>query len=178
MTPEARGITGAAAVILATPLTLWLFLANPQTPHELRSRLALGLSPDRYGAELGAGAERMERAGRFFGLEEPSDAQAEEARRLLLEARARFRSGVARAGGSAEEDRAREAWASADLQLARWALARGKGGGPLRTDDEDLFRWGLAYAREGLRLEGVTGETRERLRGVAEQLDEELSLWR
>ena len=116
--------------------------------------------------------------GRFFGLEEPSDVQAEEARRLLLEARARFRSAVARAGGPAEEDRAREAWASADLQLARWALARGKGGGPLRTDDEDLFRWGLAYAREGLRLEGVTGETRERLRGVAEQLDEELSLWR
>ncbi|MFN2431732.1 MAG: hypothetical protein ABR599_02730 [Gemmatimonadota bacterium] len=178
MNAQARGAVTLGALLLATPATLWLFLANPQSPSELGSRLALGLSPDPYSAEMYAASELMERGRGFFAIEEPTDSEAGSARRWLLEARARFERAAARAGSAEEATRAREGWAGADLELARWGLRQGKGSGRWGTDDEDLFRWGLAYAREGLGLTGVSPELRAGLQDVEEELDGELSFWR
>ncbi len=166
------------ALALATALTLWLFAANPQSPADLGSRLALGLSPDRFGAELYRASELLARADRFFAMEKPSDRDAVTVQRDLLEARGRFARAVERAGTPGEAVRARQGWAEADLRLARWALARGKAGGLLEGDDEDLFRWGLAYAREGLGLSDVDPATRAGLEEMREKLDKELSFWR
>jgi hypothetical protein len=177
MSADVRGIAAGTALAVATPLALWLFLANPATPGELGSRLALGLSPDRYAAEMYAGQELSRRGARFFELERPSDEEAALAQRALLEARARFERGAARAESEPDRARARDAWAQADLQLARWSLARGKGRG-LRNDNEDLFRWGLAYAREGLALPDVDEELRAELDEIRDRLERELTLWR
>lgn len=166
-----------AALVLATPVTLWLFLTNPQSATELRSRLALRLSPDRFGAEMYTGSELLARGARFFEMEEPTDRQAATAQRSLLAARGHFARAVERAGSPAEAVRARRGWAEADLQLARWALERGRGGG-FHGDDEDMFRWGLAYAREGLALSDLEPSMRAELEELAEKLEKELTFWR
>jgi hypothetical protein len=163
---------------LGTALTIWLFAANPQSPADLGSRLALGLSPDRFGAELYRASELLTRADRFFEMRDPSDRDAVAVQRELLEARGGFARAVERAGSPEEAVRARRGWAEADLRLARWALARGKGGGLLEGDDEDLFRWGLAYAREGLGLSDLDPAARAALDEIRERLERELSLWR
>jgi len=176
---EVKGALALAVLLVATPLTLWVFLANPQSTAELGSRLALGLSPDRFGAEMYAGSELLRRGARFFEMEDPSDRDAALAQRALLSARGNFARAVERAGSAEEGARARRAWGSADLELARWALKRGKAGGlGLRGRDEDLFRWGLAYAREGLSLSDLDPETRADLEAVAEELEKELTFWR
>jgi hypothetical protein len=162
----------------ATVLTVWLFAANPQSPADLGSRLALGFSPDRFGAEVYRASELMHRADRFFDMENPSDRDAALVQRELLEARGGFARAVERAGTPEEGARARRGWAEADLRLARWALARGKGGGLLEGDDEDLFRWGLAYTREGLALSDVSPDTRGALEEIQRTLEKELTLWR
>ena len=172
-----RGAVSAAAVLVTTPLALWLFLANPQSAGDLGSRLALGISPDRFGAEMYAGAELLERGTRYFEMEDPSERAAVLAQRELLRGRGHFARAVERAGSPEEAARARRAWGTADLELARWALKRGKGGG-LRDDDEDLFRWGLAYAREGLALSDIDDATRADLERLAEELEKELTFWR
>jgi hypothetical protein len=177
--PSAESLTGVAwlaGLVVATPLTVWLFLTNPQSVGELGSRLALGLSPDRFSAEMFAGSELLERGGRFLHMEEPTDEAAALAQRELLRARGHFARAVERAGSAGEAARARSAWGQADLQLASWALRRGKGRG-LRGDDEDLFRWGLAYAREGLGLDDLDPQTRAQLRKIEHELEEELSFW-
>jgi hypothetical protein len=173
----ARGAAALGGLALATAATAWLFLANPETPGELGSRLALGLSPDRHGAEMFAGSQRLERAHSAFNLEEPTDEQAALAQREMLRARGHFARALERAGSEEEAVQARRAWGEADLVLARWALERGKGG-LLSGDDEDLFRWGLAYAREGLALSDLEPATRAELERTAEALERELSFWR
>lgn len=175
---DLRGAIAVLALLLATPLTVWVFLANPQTARELGTRLALGLSPDRFGAELSAGSELLERGHRFFDVRDPTDRQAAEAQQMLLRARGHFARAVERAGSDEEAARARQGWAEADLALALWAFGRGKGGGLLEGDDEDLFRWGLAYAREGLALSDLDPSTREELEKIREKLEKELSFWR
>ena len=175
---DLKGALALAALMIATPLTAWLFLANPQTPGELGSRLALGLSPDRFGAEMYAGSELLERGSRFFLMEDPTDRDAAAAQQALLRARGHFARAVERAGSAEEGVRARQGWAEADLGLARWALARGKAGGLLNGDDEDLFRWGLAYAREALALSDLQPHTRAELERIKETLERELTFWR
>ncbi len=178
MSDSVRGALWLGALALATALTVWVFTANPQSAADLGSRLALGLSPDRYGAEVYRASELLEQAERFFEMEKPSDRAAVTAQRELLEARGGFARAVERAGTPDEALRARRGWAEADLRLARWALARGKGGGLLEGDDEDLFRWGLAYTREGLALEGLEPATRAALEEIQRRLERELSFWR
>lgn len=178
MSDTLRGALWVSTLALATALTVWLFAASPQSPADVGSRLALGLSPDRFGAEVYRGSELLERSDRFFEMEKPSDRDATLAQRELLEARGRFARAVERAGTPDEALRARRGWAEADLRLARWALARGKGGGLLEGDDEDLFRWGLAYTREGLALEGLEPATRAALEEIQRSLERELSFWR
>lgn len=175
---ELAGGLALAALIAATALAGWLFLANPQSPRELGSRLALGLSPDRHGAEMLAGSELLQRGARFSSMDEPTAEDAALAQRALLGARGHFARAVERAGSPEEAARARQAWGRADLELARWALRRGKGSGLLEGDDEDLFRWGLAYAREGLALDDLDPVTRADLEDLEEELEKELSFWR
>lgn len=172
------GALAAAALLLATPLTLWIFAANPPTAAALGSRLALGLSPDRFGAELRAGSELLERADRFFQAEDPPEEMAARVRQDLLRARAHFERAAGQAQGPEQAARARQGWGGADLRLARWALVQGKGGGLLRRDDEDLFRWGLAYAREGLALPDLDARTRAGLEELEDRLARELTWWR
>lgn len=174
---DVPGILSLGALLVATGLTLWLFLANPQTPGELGSGFALRFSPDRFGAEMYAGSELLERGARFFEMEDPSSEDAALAQRGLLRARGHFARSVERAGSREEAVRARRSWGAADLQLARWALERGKGGG-FEGDDEDLFRWGLAYAREGLALADLDPATRAELVRVQSELEKELTFWR
>jgi hypothetical protein len=173
-----KAAVALGTLALATALALWLFAANPQTPGELGSRLALRLSPDRFAAEIYRAEELLDHADRFFEMEKPTEQDAVSTQRALLEARGRFARAVERAGSAAEGARARRGWAEADLRLARWAFQRGKGGGLLEGDDEDLFRWGLAYAREGLALDDVDPGTRTDLDEIREKLERELTLWR
>lgn len=95
--------------------------------------------------------------------------------RELLRARGDFARAVERAGSAADAVHARRGWAAADLQLARWALERGKSRGLLEGDDEDLFRSGLAYAREGLSLADVDPSTSAELERVRAELERELA---
>ena len=175
---DLKGAVSLVALALATPLAIWIFLANPRSTGELGSRLALGLSPDRFGAEMYAGSELLERGSRLSDMEDPTQRDAAAAQRALLSARGHFARALERAGSPEEAARARRAWGVADLQLARWSLARGKGGGLLEGDDEDLFRWGLAYAREALALDDLDPSTRAELEEVAETLEKELTFWR
>ncbi|MBA2564255.1 MAG: hypothetical protein H0V09_02375 [Gemmatimonadetes bacterium] len=178
MRSEIGGALSLGALALATPLTIWLFVANPQSAGELGSRLALGLSPDRFGADMYAASERLAAGRRFFDMEDPSPEDAAAAQRELLRARGHFARAVERAGSPAEALRARNGWAEADLDLARWSLAHGKGRSVLRGDDEDLFRWGLAYAREGLALSGIEPATHAALVKAEKDLERELTFWR
>ena len=111
-------------------------------------------------------------------MEEPSERDAAVAQRDLLRARGHFARAVERAGSEAEAVRARRGWGEAALALARFAHERGKGGSLLEGDDEDVFRCGLAYAREGLALDDLDAGTRAALEEVERELERELAVRR